>query len=267
MSPADLQALVAAADQLGDQQAEAASGKALASDSAQGTDAQPVAAAEASSAQGLAARLGALLSRWDADTADSASKLPAGMAALAEVSRTAAATAAAASFDSSGAEALADAAPASSESLLPPAGSNDQQVPGQDQDQVSADAGLSAAASDAAELLRELQEAVAEMRHSSSFSTASEGVEATAEQEIRPEAGVLAAGQEAGGPVAAAAATSEASAPAAESHLEGMQETSQMLQQALSRHDALMQLIASLGAAPGSDALLPTAASGSDTTG
>jgi hypothetical protein len=53
----------------------------------------------------------------------------------------------------------------------------------------------------------------------------------------------------------------------AEVHLEGMQEASQVLAQALSRHDALMQLIASLGGVPGSEGgLLSSTGSGSEFT-
>lgn len=46
-----------------------------------------------------------------------------------------------------------------------------------------------------------------------------------------------------------------------------MQEASQVLAQALSRHDALMQLIASLGGVPGSEGgLLSSTGSGSEFT-
>jgi hypothetical protein len=118
---------------------------------------------------------------------------------------------------------------------------------------------LGGASADAAALLLDLQQAVSEL---------STVVASDADSAVGDLAGALSAAAGVEGVAAAGVVKASADMLPAEGHLEGMQEASQMLQQALSRHDALMQLIASLGAPPGSgsDAHLSSAASGSELT-
>jgi len=246
------------------------------------------AAAASSSAQGLAARLAELLSRWDAEAADSAGELPAGVSGRSSVTHTpaeggqraVAATAAAGRDDGpddgpdeaaactgAGVYAAGDAVPETTRpaTAASAGGSSVGMMSGlQDDDKQPsnpAHAQPGAAVGDAAALLEDLQQAVSELSAGaeSEAAYANRATPAAAAGPIAWQAGLLSSAE--GGHV-----DDDASSPVtepAEGHLEGMQEASQMLQQALSRHDALMQLIASLGAAPGSE-LLASTASGSE---
>jgi hypothetical protein len=135
------------------------------------------------------------------------------------------------------------------------------------------EAAISSAADATAALLLDLQQAVSEL------SAPEESLSALDSEDSRPYTTAGAGPQDAEGAAAAAegvsfvaegVAEAESSAVSlpAEAHLEGMQEASQMLQQALSRHDALMQLIAGLGGPAGSvsDVLASSTASGSELT-
>lgn len=236
------------------------------------------AAAGSPSAQGLAARLAELLSRWDAQAADSAGELPAGVSGRSSVTRTpadrgeravaapAVATAGpegAASGPGAGHDAAAGDSvpettwPATADSavgMMSGLQDNDRQPTH------PADAQPVAAAGDAAALLEDLQQAVSELSAGTTSEADYGNRAAAAAGSVAWQAGLLSSAE--GGHVVDDDASSPVTEPA-EGHLEGMQEASQMLQQALSRHDALMQLIASLGAAPGSE-LLASTASGSE---
>lgn len=303
MSPADLQALVLAADRLGrdaagtstatrgtaqdTHAARAAAAAAARSDAAAiGAEASNVKLGDSSSAaalgdgevsassvRSLAARFAELLSRWDASAADSATALPAGVAARASVSKAAAGLRAAAAAAVSGADAeSARDASAELEADEPPA----QPSPERGSQGVGGyqeEAAISSAADATAALLLDLQQAVSEL------SAPEESLSALDSEDSRPYTTAGAGPQDAEGAAAAAegvsfvaegVAEAESSAVSlpAEAHLEGMQEASQMLQQALSRHDALMQLIAGLGGPAGSvsDVLASSTASGSELT-
>lgn len=217
----------------------------------------------------LAARFAELLCRWDTQAADSAGELPAGVAARAPVEHVAAGVRAAGHQAAEGAAAAAAEDTASSSSYNT-AGSDGEGPAAADTEQhpsrLDASAALDVAAADAAALLFNLQQAVSEL---SAATTASRAAGAAAGA-AAPAASAAAADEEEAADLAAAGEAGGAlgvSLPA-ESHLDGMQEASQMLQQALSRHDALMQLIASLGGAPGSDNTLleSSTASGSELT-
>lgn len=309
MSPADLQALVAAADRLGHSQqtgtdlhgspgaaansrSEAAAAYAAAAAAAAGEggsvsdDADGGSGAGSSSraagglegsssAHSLAARFAELLSRWDGQAADGATQLPAGVAARASVSHAAAGEAAAAAAYSAAAAAAdegavsraagdavgADNTAASNSSGSYSTAGSDVEAPAGDSQQQRLRQGpaLVGASADTAALLQDLQQAVSEL---------STAVDSDADSAVGDLAGALSAATGVEGVAASGVVGASADLLPAEGHLEGMQEASQMLQQALSRHDALMQLIASLGGAPGSgsDALLSSAASGSELT-
>jgi hypothetical protein len=286
MSPADLQALVVAADRLGrDAQgsstaipgaaqdthaARAAAARsdaddagAEASNAELGTSSSATALGDgevsASSVHSLAARFAELLSRWDASAADGAAELPAGVAARGSVSKAAASLRAAAAAAVTGeVESAQDGSAELSavESPGQPSPARGSQGVGGHQE----DAAARSAADATAALLLDLQQAVSDLSapDESLSAPGSEGSQYFDAAAVGPQDASAAEG-------VAEAEASAVSLPA-EAHLEGMQEASQMLQQALSRHDALMQLIAGLGGPPGSvsDVVASSTASGSE---
>lgn len=296
MSPADLQALVVAADRLGrdaqgsstgilgtaqdTQAARAAAARNYAGDAGAeashvelGTGSSVAALGDgevsASSVHSLAARFAELLSRWDTSAAASAAELPAGVAARASVSKAAAGLRAAAAAAVAGAAEPAPDASAehgtyeSPAQFSPPRGS--QGVGGHQED-----AAVRNAADATAALLLDLQQPVSELSapdESAPDESAPDDSAPDSEGRQYFDAAAVAPQDASAAEGVAEAEVSAVSLPA-EAHFEGMQEASQMLQQALSRHDALMQLIAGLGGPPGSvsDVLASSTASGSELT-
>ena len=263
MSPADLQALMAAAGRLADQQAAALTHThTAAAEGPGGANSTGVAAAgsgvadslpsgpapgDASRAHSLTARFAELLSRWDAQA--SAADLPAGVAARASVSYATHAVQPAAAEPAAAAAAAAAVGHTPSSPEQPAAAGSDHGSGSVDLSTSYASAEQSddasaPAAGDASGLLSDSQQAASELSAAGGEGTGADSASEAATSAAPPQAALLSAG------------------------FEASQEGRQMLAQALDRHDAIMQLIASLGAAPGSDeGLLASATpSGSELT-